>query len=214
MEIVWFGMSCFRLTERGLASVVTDPYDSSIGLPPLKLRADVVTVSHDAPGHSGLSAVKGEQRVITGPGEYEIGGVFITGIPMAHPKGKKNGARPNTLYVFDYDGLTVAHLGDLAYVPSQAQIEDLGTVNVALVPVGGGEALDASQAAEVISLIEPNIVVPMHYRSGSKGPKLAPLSRFLSEMGVTKAEALESLKLARSSLPEDTQVVVLESASS
>lgn len=213
MEIVWYGMSCFRMTERGLASVVTDPYDSSIGLPPIKLKADVVTVSHDAPGHSGLSSVKAEQRVITGPGEYEIGGVFITGIPMAAQKGVKNGARPNTLYVFDYEGLNVAHLGDLNYVPTQAQIEDLGNVHVALVPVGGGGALDATQAAEVISLIEPSVVVPMHYRTGSKGPKLDPLSRFLSEMGVTKTDPLESLKLARSSLPEDTQVVVLEPSS-
>ena len=213
MEIVWYGMSCFRMTERGLASVVTDPYDSSIGLPPIKLKADVVTVSHDAPGHSGLASVKAEQRVITGPGEYEIGGVFITGIPMAPQKGVKNGARPNTLYVFDYEGLNVAHLGDLNYVPTQAQIEDLGNVHVALVPVGGGGALDATQAAEVISLIEPSVVVPMHYRTGSKGPKLDPLSRFLSEMGVSKTEPLESLKLARSSLPEDTQVVVLEPSS-
>jgi L-ascorbate metabolism protein UlaG (beta-lactamase superfamily) len=213
MEIVWYGMSCFRMTERGLASVVTDPYDSSIGLPPIKLKADVVTVSHDAPGHSGLASVKAEQRVITGPGEYEIGGVFITGIPMAAQKGQKNGARPNTLYVFDYEGLNVAHLGDLNYVPTQAQIEALGNVHVALVPVGGGGALDATQAAEVISLIEPSVVVPMHYRTGSKGPKLDPLSRFLSEMGVTKTDPLESLKLARSSLPEDTQVVVLEPSS-
>jgi L-ascorbate metabolism protein UlaG (beta-lactamase superfamily) len=212
MEIVWYGMSCFRLTERTLATVVTDPYDPSIGLPAVKLKADVVTISHDAPGHSSLKLVKGEQKVITGPGEYEIGGVFITGIPMSAKKGRQNGSQPNTLYVFDYEGLTIAHLGDLAYVPSQAQIEDLGSVHVALVPVGGGGALDASQAAEVISLIEPNVVIPMHYKSGAKGPKLAPLSRFLSEMGVTKVEPLESLKATRSGLPEDTQVVVLEAA--
>jgi L-ascorbate metabolism protein UlaG (beta-lactamase superfamily) len=190
MEITWFGMSCFRLTERGLATVVTDPYDPS----------------------SSLKLVKGEQKVITGPGEYEIGGVFITGIPMLAKKGRQNGSQPNTLYVFDYEGLTIAHLGDLSYVPSQAQIEDLGSVHVALVPVGGGGALDASQAGEVISLIEPNIVIPMHYKTGAKGPKLAPLSRFLSEMGATKVEPVESLKATRSGLPEDTQVVVLEAS--
>jgi hypothetical protein len=78
MEITWFGHSCFRLTERGLAAVVTDPYDESLGYPSLKLKADIVTVSHDAPGHSHLDAVKGDSRALTGPGEYEIGGVFIT----------------------------------------------------------------------------------------------------------------------------------------
>src|SRR3972149_6626714 len=132
-------MSCFRMVERGLATVVTDPFDASVGLSPPKLRADVITVSHDAPGHNNLSAVKGERRVIQGAGEYEIGGVFITGIAMDVPQA--GNGRPNTLYVFEFEGLTVAHLGDLAFVPSQPQIEDLGAVDVARLPVGGGSAL-------------------------------------------------------------------------
>jgi L-ascorbate metabolism protein UlaG (beta-lactamase superfamily) len=156
MEITWYGHSCFRLTERGLATIVTDPYDNSIGYDTPRLKADIVTVSHEAPGHNNVELVKGA-RPITGPGEYEIGGVFITGISTHRPADKKkkseNGTK-NTLYLFDFDGLTVAHLGDLDHVPTQAQIEDLGTVSVALVPVGGG-GLNAAQAAEVISLIEP-----------------------------------------------------------
>ncbi|HET7010116.1 MAG TPA: MBL fold metallo-hydrolase [Anaerolineales bacterium] len=210
MDIVWYGLSCFRLSERGLASVVTDPFDSSVGLTPPKLKADVVTVSHDAPGHNYLKAVKAERRVITGPGEFEIGGVFITGIPMQADKGRKNGAKANTLYVFEFDGLTVAHLGDLSFVPTQAQIEDLGPVNVALVPVGGGGALAPSQAAEVISLIEPSVVVPMHYKAGKETLKLGPVSRFLSEMGISNIEPLDSLKLTKSGLSEETQVVLLK----
>ena len=81
MEITWYGHSCFRLSERTMATVVADPFDSTrIGYSPLKVRADIVTVSHDAPGHNYADAVKGTSRVITGPGEYEIGGVFITGV--------------------------------------------------------------------------------------------------------------------------------------
>ena len=81
MEITWYGQSCFRLTERGMATVVTDPFDhKAIGYSPLKLKADIVTVSHDAPGHNNTDAVKGTSHVITGPGEFEIGGVFITGV--------------------------------------------------------------------------------------------------------------------------------------
>jgi L-ascorbate metabolism protein UlaG (beta-lactamase superfamily) len=212
MEIVWYGLSCFRLTERGLATVVTDPYDASTGLPALKLKADIVTVSHDAPGHNYLKAVKGERRVITGPGEYEIGGVFVTGIRMEPRDPKKNGAKASTLYVFDFDGLAVAHLGDLAYVPTQAQIEDLGAVDIVLVPVGGGGALGASEAAEVVSLIEPSIVVPMHFKAGKEELKLAPVARFLSEMGISKAEPVPVLKVVKSSLSDETQVVVLAPA--
>jgi L-ascorbate metabolism protein UlaG (beta-lactamase superfamily) len=200
------------MVERGLATVVTDPFDASVGLSPPKLRADVITVSHDAPGHNHLSAVKGERRVIQGAGEYEIGGVFITGIAMDVPQA--GNGRPNTLYVFDFEGLTVAHLGDLAFVPSQPQIEDLGTVDVALVPVGGGGALTPSQAAEVISLIEPKIVVPMHYQTGKETLKLGPASRFLSEMGIGQLEPIDSLKVSKAGLSDETQVVLLARAES
>jgi L-ascorbate metabolism protein UlaG (beta-lactamase superfamily) len=217
MEITWFGHSCFRLVERGVASVITDPYDESLGYPALKLKADVVTVSHDAPGHGNTEAIKGETRALTGPGEYEIGGVFITGIPMAKTsvdpaKKKKAGAdsKTNTVFVFDYDGLTVCHLGDLDHVPTQAQIEALGAVNVALVPVGGGGGLNAAQAAEVISLLEPSIVVPMHYRTDSGSLSLDPVSKFLKEMGLGASAPESSLKVTRAGLPEETHVVLLE----
>lgn len=214
MEIVWHGHSCFRMIERGMAAVVTDPYDDSIGYPALKLKADIVTVSHDAPGHNCLDAVKGTQKTITGPGEYEIGGVFIMGLSTSRGNGdkKKKGdeSKRNTLYLFDFDGLTVCHLGDLDVVPTQSQIEDLGAVHVALVPVGGGGGLNASQAAEVISLLEPSIVIPMHYKTPATGLKLDPVSKFLKEMGLNTVKEEASLKVTRSSLPAETHVMLMD----
>jgi L-ascorbate metabolism protein UlaG (beta-lactamase superfamily) len=220
MEITWYGHSCFRLTERNYATVVTDPYDNkSIGYDSLKLRSDIVTVSHDAPGHSNTDAVKGVSHVIDGPGEFEIGGVFVTGVQTdgsgsgkKKPKAKENGATPsrNTIYVFDYDGITVAHLGDLREVPTQAEIEFLGTINVALVPVGGGGGLNAAKAAEVISLIEPNLVIPMHYSTPAAKVSLDSLNKFVKEMGLSKPETQASLKVTRSGLPNETRVVVLD----
>jgi L-ascorbate metabolism protein UlaG (beta-lactamase superfamily) len=220
MEITWYGHSCFRLTERNYATVVTDPYDSkSIGYDSLKLRSDIVTVSHDAPGHSNTDAVKGVSHVIDGPGEFEIGGVFVTGVQTdgsgsgkKRSKAKENGAAPvrNTIYVFDYDGITVAHLGDLKEVPTQSEIELLGTINVALVPVGGGGGLNAAKAAEVISLIEPNLVIPMHYATSAAKVSLDSLNKFIKEMGLSKAETQLSLKVTRSGLPDETRVVVLD----
>jgi L-ascorbate metabolism protein UlaG (beta-lactamase superfamily) len=211
MDLTWYGLSCFRMSERGMATVVTDPYAPEFGLPTLKLKADIVTISHDAPGHNYLKGVKGERKAITGPGEYEVGGVFITGISMG--SSKKNGSSANTLYVFDFEGVTIAHLGDLSRVPSQAEIEDLGAVDIALVPVGGGSALNASEAAEVISLIEPSVVVPMHYKVGKLELKLSPVARFLSEMGLTQMDPLPVLKVSKGTLSEETQVVVLQPAS-
>ena len=218
MEITWYGHSCFRLTERSLATVVTDPFDhKSIGYDSLKLRSDIVTVSHDAPGHSNTDAVKGASHVIDGPGEFEIGGVFVTGVQTegsgsGKKKSKKDNEAPlrNTVYVFDYDGITVAHLGDLKEVPTQSEIEALGTINVALVPVGGGSALNAAKAAEIISLIEPNLVIPMHYSTPASKVSLDELNKFIKEMGLSKPETQPSLKVTRSGLPNETHVVVLD----
>lgn len=214
MEITWYGHSCFRLTERNFATVVTDPFDSkAIGYEPLKLKAEIVTVSHAAPGHNNVDAVKGVTHTITGPGEFEIGGVFITGVQTdggASAKKKNSNGTRNTLYVFDYDGITVAHLGDLQQVPTQAEIEALGTVNVALVPVGGGGGLNAAKAAEVVSLLEPNIVIPMHYATPDVKLTLDSLNKFLKEMGLGKVEAQPSLKVTRTGLPSETHVVALD----
>ncbi len=211
MEISWYGHSCFRLTERGMATVVCDPFDSeSVGYTPLKLKADIVTCSHDAPGHSYLNAVKGYSHAITGPGEFEIGSVFITGVQM-DGQGKKVAELPrNTLYVFDYMGITVAHLGDLHSVPPQTEIEALGGVHVVLVPVGGGSGLNAAKAAEVVSLLEPNIVIPMHYHTPAAKVTLDRLDKFLKEMGLHEAETVPFLKVTKSSLPDETKVVVMD----
>jgi len=210
MEIAWHGYSCFRLTERNSASIVTDPFDKSIGLTAPRLKADVVTISHEAPGHSNSDIVKGA-RTITGPGEYEIGGVFITGVNTSSTKPETDSETfVNTAYVIDYESTSVCHLGDINTIPSQTQIEALGTIDVLLIPVGGGKGLNAAQAAEIISLIEPSIVVPMHYRIGNIKVTLDPLSRFLKEMGLSKINPEPNLKVVKSSLPEETQVRVLD----
>jgi len=211
MEITWYGHSCFRLAERSMASVVTDPFDAkATGYEALKLKADIVTVSYDTPEYNYLDAVKGGPHPITGPGEYEIGGVFITGIQTNGTKYSEDELR-NTLYVFDYNGLTVAHLGVLNRVPTQAEVEALGPVHVALVPVGDNMTLNAAKAAEVISLLEPKIVIPMQYATAASIVNLEPLSKFLKEMGLGDVEKIPSLKVnSISSLPDETKVIVLE----
>lgn len=205
MEIIWYGLSCFRLKERKHATIVTDPYANKVGLSAPKIRGDVVTISHNAPGHNAATAVTGAEHILTGPGEYEIGNVFITGATTASKKSPDK----NVLFTFDYDGLTVAHLGDMQTVPSQSQIETLEMVSILLVPVGGGNSLNAAQAAEVVSMLEPNIVIPMHYQIPGLKIDLDPIDRFLNEMGVTDIEEETSLKISMSSLPEETETVLL-----
>ncbi len=207
MDITWYGHSCFKISERGKPNIVTDPYSEKIGLPPLKLKADIVTVSHDTPGHNAVGAVQGDPYVLGGAGEYEIGGVFITATAMNNVQAEP--PQSNVGYLFAYDNLTVLHLGDLSYVPEQGLTENLGEVNVLLIPVGGGGGLKAAQAAEVVAMIEPHYIVPMHYGLPGLGIELEPVDRFLKEMGVSKVQEVDFLKVSASELPEQPQVVVL-----
>jgi L-ascorbate metabolism protein UlaG (beta-lactamase superfamily) len=215
MEVTWYGHSCFRLREGG-ATVVTDPFDKTLGYDLPRVRSDIVTVSLDHPHHNHTQAVKGDFKVVDGPGEYEIKSVFITGI-ATHPsqRGRKSknggdtGDERNVIFLFEFDGLTICHLGDLAQVPTQTQVEALSNVDMLLVPVGGGTSLNAAQAAEIISLIEPFIVIPMHYKTSAISQKLDGVSKFLKEMGTSRIEPVDALKVTKSSLPQETQVVVL-----
>jgi len=211
MRITWYGHSCFRLYEPGMASVVTDPFDHTVaGYHPLHLKADIVTVSHNSAGHNYLQAVKGNPFVINGPGEYEIGDVFVTGIDSGGEK--RTAGRQNTLYVFHFHHLILAHLGNLDRIPSQAEIEEIGPVHIVMIPIGGGSCLNASRAVEVISLLEPNIVVPMHYATSACKLELDPIQKFLKEMGITEIETQSALEITTNiaQLPTETQVVVLD----
>jgi len=212
MEITWYGHSCFRITERGQTAVVCDPYDSqTVGYQPLKLKADIVTISHESPSHSFVKAVKSDPYIINGPGEYEIGGVFITGLRTDQHKKRENGQPVNTLYLIDFGGMNIVHLGDMLQVPSQAEVESLGPVHIALVPVGDAGSLNAAKASEVISLFEPNIVIPMLYQTPATNLQRDPSGKFLKEMGLSTVETLPSLKVASvAALPEETQVIVLD----
>ena len=209
MEITWYGHSCFRLTERGMATVVTDPYDHrEIGYEPLKLKGDIVTISHSTPGHNFTST---RQRRST---SHRWTGRIRDRRCFRHRYSNQWSQQCNTLYLFDFNGINVLHLGDLNRVPTQTEVEDFGPVHVALVPVGGGGSLTAIKATEVISLLEPNIVIPMHYATPATGNtilKLDPLSKFLKEMGLGNLEVQSSINLPNvSALPEETKVVVLD----
>lgn len=205
MEITWYGLSCFRLSERKHATIVTDPYNGKLGLPQLKLKSDVVTISHDAQGHNYEAAVTGKIHTLTGPGEYEIGNVFITGIVI----NDSDDAKRNIVFMFDFDGVTVAHLGDMKAVPKQTQIEALEQVNVLLVPVGSGNSLNAAQASELVSMLEPSIVIPMHYKLPGLKLDLDGVDRFLKEMGVTDPTEESMLKISSGNWPEETETVIL-----
>jgi L-ascorbate metabolism protein UlaG (beta-lactamase superfamily) len=209
VEIVWLGHSCFRIRGRE-AAVVADPCPPSSGYSIGKPTANIVTVSHAHENHSYVKAVAGKPVLIERPGEYEIHGAFVTGIRTYHDEGKGATHGANVSIVMEMEGVRVCHLGDLGHTPTPDQVEEMSGVGVLLVPVGGQTTIDGATAAEVVNLIEPAIVVPMHYRTEVSKGDLAPLDRFLKEMGAKDLEPQPKLTVTRSSLPQETQVVLLD----
>lgn len=215
MDITWYGLSCFRIREGGVI-MICDPYDKSVGLVLPKMRADIVTVSHDRPGHNAVDRVFGEPKVLTGPGEYEVKNVFITGLTTYHRRSDKRPPERNVAFFFEFGNLTVGHLGDIGEVPAQSEIEELniGEIDVLMVPVGSRETLDPARAVELVGLLEPRLVIPMHYRhdglNGTLLHSLESVDRFLKEFGAASVEPIETLKLTKSTLPEETQVILLK----
>lgn len=209
MEILWLGHSCFRIRGRE-ATVITDPCPPASGYNIGKPSADIVTISHPHDNHSYLKAIAGSPRVIQGPGEYEVHGAFITGVATYHDAQKGAVRGPNTAYVIEMEDIKIGHLGDLGHTPTAEQAEELTGVDILLVPVGGETTIDGAKAAEIVSLLEARVVIPMHYATEAFRGKLDPPDRFLKEMGATKLEPQPKLTITRSTIPTDTQVVLLD----
>ncbi len=209
MEITWLGHSCFRI-RGSRTTIITDPYPPDLGYSLGKPTARIVTVSHQHSGHSYVQGVGGEPRLVTSPGEYEIGSVLIMGIAtfQDREKGKKRGK--NTVYLIEADEISVCHLGDLGHVLTTEQVEELGNVDVLLLPVGGVSTINASMAVEVVRQLEPRVVIPMHYKTEALTRELEPVERFLKEMGVEQVDPRPKLSLGKTSLPASTQVFLLE----
>ncbi len=206
MEITWYGYSCFRITGRGQTSVLTDPWHPQQDLAPLRARADLLTFSHNGAAQP-LGPSREGQYIIASAGEYEVGELFVTGIPLHRYDADQAQLLENVAYHFEYaNNLKVLHLGALRQAPTQDSLEDLDEVHALLLPVGGGLSGDA--LADLISMIEPRYVLPMQ-TAGATADYAAALDNFLKAMGLANIEAQASLRLTASTLPEQTQVALL-----
>ncbi|NJP06745.1 MAG: MBL fold metallo-hydrolase [Chloroflexaceae bacterium] len=219
-DIHYLGHSCFRLKGRN-GIVLCDPFDRSIGLELGRPTAHIVTISHQHADHNyidGVRPVRDDIFPINGPGEYEIRGILITGVSTFHDATKGSERGRNTVYVIHIEDVAFCHLGDLGHELTKRQLEEIGNVDVLFVPVGGGETIDPAGASAVMSQIEPRVVIPMHYALGQQSleQELAPLSKFLHEVGVKEHEPEEKLSFTPSSLPaehEEMRVMIMRPVS-
>jgi L-ascorbate metabolism protein UlaG (beta-lactamase superfamily) len=203
LELTWHGWSCFRLKGKE-ASIVTDPYTlaSPNALP--KLTPDIVTLSDRRQAEQ--AAPEGSFRVIAGPGEYEVKNVQILGCPAF-----SHGQRVGTWYKIEIEDLVLCHLGQLKEPIAASDVESLSDVDVLFIPVAGGdESIDAAKAVEMINLIEPRMIVPMHFELTALGTAGTPVEKFCHEIGQTGVTPQPKLTITRTSLPAEPQVVVLE----
>jgi L-ascorbate metabolism protein UlaG (beta-lactamase superfamily) len=191
--------------------VLTDPPDPKSGHAIPRTEAQLVTMSHDDPAHSSMRSVAGEPVVLSGPGEYEVREILVTGIASWHDdeKGAKRGR--NTVFTIRLDDLTVCHLGDLGHSLPSEDLERIGDVDIVLVPITGADTnLAPATAAEVIHQLEPKVVVPMSYDPDDQ-KKDSPYERLLHELGVKDLTPVPKLSVSRSSLPDNIQVIALDS---
>ena len=210
MDLTWLGHACFRMRGRE-GVVLTDPPDPKSGHAISRTEAGLVTISHDHAGHSSLKSVGGEPVVLRGPGEYEVHEVLVTGLGTYHDEEKGTLRGANVVFAIRLDDLLICHLGDLGHSLPAADLERLGDVDIVLVPISGADTnLSAAKAAEIVHQLEPKVVVPMSYDPDVQ-KKDSPYERLLHELGVKELTPVPKLSVTRGSLPENVQVVALDS---
>lgn len=214
MFIKWYGQSCFQLTvsqgKGEKVNIVIDPFNKDIGLRPLSLKADIVLITHQHPDHNNLESIKSNPFIIDSAGEYEIKGIFIEGIPAFHDEkqGKERGEI--TCYIIEAEEMRICHLGDLGQKElTNEQLEGLGEVDILMVPVGGGWALNGISAQEITNQIGPKLVIPMHYKILGLTAKLETVDNFLKAMGQKAGAPEEKLVIKNKDLAEEETKIVL-----
>jgi len=212
MEITYLGHSSFRIKAK-TGTVVTDPYDDSVGFKFPQVEADIVTISHDHLDHNQSKKVEGHPFVIEAAGEYEIKEIFVIGVDTYHDSSSGTQRGRNTCFVFEMEGLRIGHLGDLGHPLKEESLEEIGNLDILMVPVGGVFTIDPRQAEEVIGQIEPSIVIPMHFRTDSHDTKLygqlSTLEAFTKQVG-GNFQTLPKLIVSKEKLPEEQEIVILE----
>ncbi len=206
VTIRWFGHSCFMLSDS--VKIVTDPFDKSVGYPVPNVSADIVIVSHEHFDHNNVSAISGKPEIIRGDQTKTAKGITFRVIKASHGDGRGD----DFIRVWEFEGITFAHFGDLGMELSDSQYKEIGAVDAVFIPVGGYFTIDAEQATKIISKLNPKVVFPMHYKTpvmGSRFP-IATLEPFLKGKKNMVKVGKNSVILKKDSLPREMAIYVLE----
>jgi len=215
MKVKYLGHSCFLITSREGLRVITDPYTvgGGINYSPIKEAADIVVVSHGHADHNNVSAVRGKPEVVKGSGIKTAKGVQFRGIATYHDtsQGKQRGT--NTVFCFSLEGIKFCHLGDLGHLLGQAQINEIGAVDILFIPVGGFYTIDATEASQVCNQLKSKVMIPMHFRTSQCTYPITGVDDFLRNKENVKKMDSSEVEFRLGELPTVTEIVVLKPAS-
>ena len=212
MNIKWFGQSCFTIISDNGTRIVIDPFDKKIGYPLPNLEADIVTTSHNHSDHNNISIVRGNFKHLDKPGQYLESGIVISGISTFHDNKGGTFRGKNIVFKYTIDDINVCHCGDLGHKFSPKQLEQIGSVDILLLPVGGLATINALAAVEVMEQLKPVITIPMHYRTkalGLLGYLFSPVEKFLS-LSTKTTMTIKNLSLTKEDLETYRGIVVLD----
>ena len=189
--------------------MLIDPFSKDIGLKPPRIKDDLVLVTHKHYDHNNVGGANPEAMIIDGPGEYEKQGIYIRGILSYHDKeqGKERGL--NTIYIIKIENILVCHMGDFGQATfEEGQIDDIGDVDILMLPVGGKYTINYKEAVGVVGKIEPKIIIPMHYKVKDLKLDIDGSDKFIKEMGL-KPEKVDKYKIVQKNLPTEEVKLVL-----
>jgi L-ascorbate metabolism protein UlaG (beta-lactamase superfamily) len=212
MQLFWHGFSSIRIeikTGDVDATLLTDPYDNESGLRfPKTIEPDIVALTHQDISRFNLENVGTKPFIVSDPGEYEVKRIFVRGIqdPSAEKESKRQ-----IIYRFDVEDVSVGFLGPQKRTLTTYEVEQLGDIDILVLPVGGGDVMDAKAAAGTISLVEPRVVVPIYYNVPGVKMKLDGVEAFCKQLGVCQRQDIPKLKMTKKDLPaEDMLIAVIE----
>ncbi len=207
MDISWLGHACIRVRAGG-TFVVMDPVGREVGYDMGRPTADIVTISHPDPAHNNVRGLRGEPLVLEGPGEYEVQGVQIVGIATKlKSRDETTAGGRNVVFILESEELRLAHLGALGGRLTADQKEQIGDVDVLVVPVGHESSLDATEAARVCREFEPRVVIPMMYSASEAG---AAPAEFVRALGIEAEAPTSRATIQKRGLTEKMRLVILE----
>ncbi len=207
MIIKWIGHSCFSIFD-GI-KILTDPFIEQIKYPFTEEEYDIVTESHQHSDHNAHKRVAGNFKLLGKSGNTRIKNVEIRGFDTYHDKveGKERGK--NILFRFQFDsGISLLHMGDIGHILGKETVEKIGRINILMLPVGGIYTVDSINAAEIVKELNPDIILPMHYKTKYVDFEIATEESFISLMNMP-VEYVNSLKVDISNISDYCGKIIL-----